>query len=299
MPNVRLSGRLPLSPARKVALGTWTRSGDPTITGTLRLDATAMVAWLDAARARTGRRITLTHVVAKLLADTLAEHPEVNVRLRLGGIHQRADVAVFVHVALRDPETGQLDLSGAILRDADQKSLLELIDDADARIARVRAGTDTELEKGRDTFRLLPGLVVPPLVRLLELLSVQLNLDLRFMGVARDPFGSVLLTNIGALGLDEAWAPLVPYSGVPIVVALGALRDRPLVRDGALVVAPVLPLYATLDHRVLDGAHAAKIARSIRTRFADPTAWLGDPDALPPAPVPPSPAAESDRGGGA
>jgi len=299
MPNVRLSGRLPLSPARKVALGTWTRSGDPTITGTLRLDATAMVAWLTAARARTGRRITVTHIVAKLLADTLAEHPEVNVRLRLGGIHQRADVAVFVHVALRDPETGQLDLSGAILRDADQKSLLELIDDADARIARVRAGTDTELEKGRDTFRLLPGLVVPPLVRLLELLSVQLNLDLRFMGVARDPFGSVLLTNIGALGLDEAWAPLVPYSGVPIVVALGALRDTPLVRDGEVVVVPVLPLYATLDHRVLDGAHAAKLARSIRRRFADPAGWLGDPNDLPASALPPNPAIDPDRGGGA
>ena len=57
MPNVRLRGRLPLSPARKVALGTWTRSGDPTITGTLRLDATALVAWLEAARARRERLV--------------------------------------------------------------------------------------------------------------------------------------------------------------------------------------------------------------------------------------------------
>lgn len=283
MPNVRLRGRLPLSPARKVALGTWTRSGDPTITGTLRLDATALVAWLEAARARTGRRITLTHVVAKLLADVLAEHPEANVRLRWDGIHQRQTVAVFVHVALEDPETGQLDLSGAVLREADTKGLLELVDDAEARIRQVRDGTDTELEKGRDTFRWLPAFAVPPLVRLLELLSVQLNLDLRWMGVARDPFGSVLLTNIGALGLDEAWAPLVPYSGVPIVVALGALREAPVVRDGQLAVAPVLPLFATLDHRVLDGAHAAKLSRAIRRRVADPVAWLGDPEALPAA----------------
>lgn len=296
MPNVRLTGRVPLSPARKIALGTWTRGGDPSITGTLRIDATATLAWLAAASAHSGRRITLTHIVAKALADTLAEHPDVNVRLRWNGIHRRADVGIFVHVALRDPKTGQLDLSGTVLRDADQKPIHQLVDEAHARIAHVRNGTDKELEKGRDTFRWLPTVLVPALVRTLEFLSLQLNLDLRFMGVARDPFGSALLTNIGALGLDEAWAPLVPYSGVPIVVALGALRDAPVVRDGKLAIAPILPLYATLDHRVLDGAHAAQLARSLRRRFADPTAWLGPPTDLPAAePAPdPSPDPGSD-----
>lgn len=278
MPNVQLAGKIPLSPARKVALGAWTRSGDPSIYGTLHLDARPILAWLEAARvAHPDLRLTLTHVAAKALADTLAEHPNVNVRLRWNGIHRRADVSVFVHVALTDPRTGQIDLSGVPLRNADQLDLFSLARVTAERVEKVRAGKDTELEKGRDTFRLLPAFLIPGIVRVLELLSVQLNLDLRWMGVARDPFGSVLLTNIGALGLDAGWAPLVSYSGVPIVCALGALRDMAIVEDGAVIAAPILPIYATLDHRVLDGAHAAKLSRALRARFADPEAWLGDP----------------------
>ncbi len=283
MANVSLRGLLPLSPARRLALGTWGHPSDPSVYGTLRLRAEPIEAWMAAARAASGRRITLTPLVLKALAQCLSEHPEVNARLRFNGIHLRQQVSIFVHVALEDPITGQLDLSGVTVHDADQKALATLLDEIDLRIAKVRAGTDAELARGRDTFRWLPVPLVRPLVQLLKLLSVELNLDLRFMGVARDPFGSLLLTNVGALGLDEAWAPLVGYSGVPLVVALGAAHDAAIVEDGEVVPARILPLYATFDHRILDGAHAARLTRTLKRLFADPAAWLGDPSALPAA----------------
>lgn len=282
MPNVALTGRLPLSPARALALGAWGRGGDPSIYGLLEVDARPLLAWLRDAQAASGRRLTVTHAVAKLLADVLAEHPEANVRLRWTGLHRRRDVSIFVHVALQDAQTGQLDLSGVLLRNADSKGIVALADRLDRQAAKVRDGTDEVYTQGRALFRWLPPVLIPGLVRVLEILSVHLNLDLRSLGVPQDGFGSALLTNIGALGLDAAWAPLVPYSGVPIVVALGAVKDRPWVNDGGeLEVAPVLPLFATLDHRVLDGAHAARLSAALRRRLANPTAWLGPPSAAP------------------
>lgn len=278
MPNVALTGRLPLSPARALALGAWNRGGDPSIYGLLEVDARPLLAWLDAARDATGLRLTVTHVVAKLLGDVLAEHPEANVRLRWTGLHRRRDVSVFVHVAMQDPQTGQIDLSGVLLRNADQRTLGDLSAHLNERAARVRDGTDATYEEGRSLFRWMPPMLVPAFVRMVEVLSVHLNLDLRSLGVPQDSFGSALLTNIGSLGLDAAWAPLVPYSGVPIVIALGAVRRQPWVEsDGTIAAVPVLPLFATLDHRVLDGAHAARLSRSIKERLADPTLWLGDP----------------------
>ena len=39
------------------------------------------------------------------------------------------------------------------------------------------------------------------------------NLDLSGLGMPRDAFGGVTITNVGSLGLDIAYVPLVPYTG--------------------------------------------------------------------------------------
>ena len=68
-----------------------------------------------------------------------------------------------------------------------------------------------------------PAWAMRALLNAISFLMYTLNLDLKFLGLPRDPFGSVMLTSIGSLGLEEAFAPLVPYSRVPIVLALGSV----------------------------------------------------------------------------
>jgi pyruvate/2-oxoglutarate dehydrogenase complex dihydrolipoamide acyltransferase (E2) component len=51
--------------------------------------------------------------------------------------------------------------------------------------------------------------------------------------------------------------------GTTITLGLGATADRPAVRDGRVVVAPVLPLSLAFDHRVIDGAEAADVLAEI------------------------------------
>ena len=68
----------------------------------------------------------------------------------------------------------------------------------------------------------------------------ELNLDLRWAGIPSDPFGSVMITNVGSLGLDTAYVPLVPYSHVPILLALGAVKDSAVVEDGKVVAGKVM-----------------------------------------------------------
>lgn len=46
--------------------------------------------------------------------------------------------------------------------------------------------------------------------------------------------------------------------------AVGATADRPAVRDGRVVVAPVLPLSLAFDRRVIDGAEAADVFAEIK-----------------------------------
>jgi pyruvate dehydrogenase E2 component (dihydrolipoamide acetyltransferase) len=50
----------------------------------------------------------------------------------------------------------------------------------------------------------------------------------------------------------------------------------PVVRDdGRIEPATVMRLCATFDHRILDGAHAAKMASVLKGVFADPWKHFG------------------------
>ena len=280
MPNLALRPKDNLSSFRRIALGTWRNAYDPSVYGTLALRADKALAYLDALRARTGKRVTLSHLMAKAVALTLAEMPDANAILRRNRIYLRDRIGVFFQVSMEDERTGEIDLSGATIFDAHQKSLVEIVDEFEAKVGSVRRREDEKLEGSRSLFKRLPYFLLRPVLDLLGYLSYELNLDLRWAGIPQDPFGSVMITNIGSLGLEEAYVPLVPYSHVPLLLALGAVKEEPVVEDGEIVVGKVLRTFATFDHRVLDGMHAARMSKTLKRVFEDPEGQLG---ALPPA----------------
>jgi pyruvate dehydrogenase E2 component (dihydrolipoamide acetyltransferase) len=107
-------------------------------------------------------------------------------------------------------------------------------------------------------------------LRVASFVAYTLNVDPTFLGVPRDAFGSVMVTNVGSLGLDIAYPPLVPYSRVPILLAVGAVHDKPVAQDGRVVVAKTMNVSVTFDHRFIDGVHAATMAKVLRTWMEDP-----------------------------
>ena len=85
-----------------------------------------------------------------------------------------------------------------------------------------------------------------------------------------------MVTNIGSLGLEEAYVPLVPYSRVPLLVAMGPLQDTPVVENGEIVIAKTMKIYATFDHRILDGAHAAKMSKLVTEYIENPYTYFDE-----------------------
>ncbi|MCR4413043.1 MAG: 2-oxo acid dehydrogenase subunit E2, partial [Thermoguttaceae bacterium] len=59
------------------------------------------------------------------------------------------------------------------------------------------------------------------------------------------------------------------------VVAVGRVEEKPVVRDGLVVVRPVCVLCATFDHRVIDGRLAGRLARAVVGYLGDPGRWEG------------------------
>src|SRR5579859_6321119 len=255
MPNLELEPGRELSVFRRLALGTWRTAYDPSVYGSLTLRVDPALAYIDAFRAATGKHLTISHLMARAVGAVLDQIPDANVILRRGRIYRRRNIGVFFQVAMEDPATGKVDLSGATIHDPQRKDLLEICSELEQRFADVRADRDAALAGTRRLLSRLPLRLMPAVLELTAFASYTLNLDLRWAGIPRDAFGSVMVTNIGALGLEEAYVPLVPYSRVPLLIALGAVRESAVARDGLVTAEKTMQLCATFDHRVLDGAH--------------------------------------------
>jgi pyruvate/2-oxoglutarate dehydrogenase complex dihydrolipoamide acyltransferase (E2) component len=274
MPNVDLHPIKRVPAFRKIAIGTWATTYDPQVYGTMTIRMEPALQFIDEFRKRTGKRLTVTHLVAKAVALAFQRMPDANALLRFGRIYERRVIAVFLQVAMTDPVTGKPDLSGTTLYDVERMPLEEIVDATEKSVKLVRADQDKALAKSRKLFSAVPGAALHYLLRFLSFLLYTLNLDLKWLGVPRDGFGSVMVTNIGSLGLDVAYAPLVPWSRVPMVITVGKVNDEPVVDHGAVVPGKVMRLSATFDHRFIDGAHAAVLAKCIDEVFEDPATKL-------------------------
>ncbi len=278
MANIELAGRARLTPFRHISLGTWRTAYDPSIYGSMTLKMDEALRYLAAFREATGQRLTVTHMMARAMGAVLEEVPEVNALLRWNRIYLRKEISVFFQVAIEDPATGAIDLSGVKVDSPHRKPLTEIVADFERSAARVRArNKDDALEKSRGGLVRIPGGLIGAVMRALSFLNYTLNLDMRWAGIPRDPFGGAMVTNIGSLGLEGAYVPLVPFSRVPIIVALGAVEDTPCVRDGQLAIGKIMRVFATFDHRIVDGAHAAKMVKVMRGWFEQPFEHFGPP----------------------
>lgn len=293
MPNLELERKEHLSSFRKIAIGTWQTAYDPSVYGIITLRMDEALRYVEAFRQATGKRVTLSHMMAKASAAVFQAMPDANAILRFNRIYLRKRIGVFFQVVMEDPATGEIDLSGATIYDPETKTLEQIVDEFADKVSTVRGGKDKALESSRGIFKRMPYFFLNRLLKIMSFLGYTLNLDLSRFGMASDPFGSLMITNIGSFGLEQAFAPLVPYSRVPLVVAMGAVKDEPVVENGKLVCGKVMRLCATFDHRVLDGAHAAVMARTIRTWMEDPFARF-DPLPQPQATPQPEPEAKAE-----
>ena len=80
--------------------------------------------------------------------------------------------------------------------------------------------------------------------------------------------GTFTITNYGAVrGIYGT--PIINYPEVAIL-GIGRIQDMPVVRDGKVVVRRILPLSLSFDHRVVDGAEAARFLNTVIARIEDP-----------------------------
>ena len=76
------------------------------------------------------------------------------------------------------------------------------------------------------------------------------------------------ITNIGSAG-GQWFTPVINFPEVAIL-GIGRIQEKPVVKDGEIVVAPVLALSLSFDHRIVDGATAQFALNQVKRLLNDP-----------------------------
>jgi pyruvate/2-oxoglutarate dehydrogenase complex dihydrolipoamide acyltransferase (E2) component len=267
MPGIELHPYSKPAMWRKMAIANWRQPADPQIYGRMEVDMGPALEYAKRESERAGISITVTHLLLRASALCLKKYPDANAVIRWNRIYTRKRIHVFCQVAIpgRKP-----DLLGVLLRDADTKDPAMIARELQEKATAIRNGTDRELLRTLRRLDKIPGFLYGALLRFLGFFQYTLNLDLSRFGIPADPFGGAAVTNIGTFGIAEGFAPLPPITRLPIIVSVGKIEEKPVVREGQIVIRPMCVLCATFDHRVMDGYLVGRVTRFVARYLADP-----------------------------
>jgi pyruvate dehydrogenase E2 component (dihydrolipoamide acetyltransferase) len=84
--------------------------------------------------------------------------------------------------------------------------------------------------------------------------------------------GTFTISNLGMFNADAFSAIITPPQAA--ILAVGRIADRVVAIDGKPAVRPIVTLTLSSDHRVIDGARAARFLDDLAQAISDPEKWL-------------------------
>ena len=208
--------------------------------------------WAEKLRAelrKHGHRTTVTAILLKAIAIAQLDHPATRTFRLPFGLTGTLNEIVAGFTVEREVD-GQPAVFLGLIRDPHTKSLeqiaRELKDYGDAELTTV---PQLEVEH---RFSNMPWLIR----RLIWLVGMHwVPLRLRYLGAT---FG---VSSLGKFGMKAIIPPCVTTS----TFGVGAVEDRAVVRGGEVVVRPMTTLTLNFDHRLIDGAPAARFLSDVRS----------------------------------
>ena len=84
--------------------------------------------------------------------------------------------------------------------------------------------------------------------------------------------GTFSITNYGAIG-GSFGTPIINYPESAIL-GIGRIQEKPVVKEGEIVIGHTLPLSLSFDHRIIDGATGVRFMKLIEEALSDPELLL-------------------------
>jgi pyruvate dehydrogenase E2 component (dihydrolipoamide acetyltransferase) len=145
--------------------------------------------------------------------------------------------------------------------------------DAIEHLARIDVGMAVDTDRG----------LLVPVVRNADQKSLrQIGTELRQMvdrarkgrSLPDDFGGTFTITSLGPLDVD-AFTPVINYPEAAIL-GVGRIAPRPVVRDDQIVARKMMTLSLAFDHRITDGAPAARFLKHVKELIEEPFLLLAE-----------------------
>lgn len=256
-----------MSPRRKLMIASFGAPDSGMILGTLTLDMSKTQKYIEDKRAATDSHLTITHIVLRAIGMALAESPSVNGHLVFGNYYPAKTVDVSCLIAVN----GGKDLGVCHLSEVDKMSFKDVCGKLRGDATKVRGGEDQGQKDRNKMLNILPTYIVRPITNLVGWLGGACGLRIPAFGVEPYMFGACMVTSVGMMGLDMAFAPITPYAQTPMLLTIGAIQDKVVVVDNEIVIRPMLTITTTIDHRYVDGSQAARMASMMKKLVEDPS----------------------------
>lgn len=254
---------------RKMSLGTWRPCGDPSVYGMVEVDATNLLKVIEDYK-KQGINVTPTSIVAKSIAMSLKAYPWPNSVIRFGRFYLRKNIDIFLQVGVSESGNVQEDLSGVVIRDCDQKNLLQIANELAAKAKPIKLGNDVNYKQVKSTMSFIPGFLLWPLFNIISFILHDLNIYSKLFGMPQNSFGSAMVTSVSSFGVEKAFAPLIPYARTSMLVVVGKIMQKAVVENNAIVIRPIMSLGVTMDHRFIDGTGGGKMLKALTDFLNDP-----------------------------
>ncbi len=209
---------------------------------------------------------TMTPFVVAAVGRSLAKFPEINCHIRRGRLVPRDYIDVMVSVGMKDGA----EMAAVRICDAHLKTVTQIAEEIRTMAFNARQGEESKTMRNKYTITKIPWPLRGWIYKFVRWLVHDVGLSLGFMGYKDSSFGSIMVSNIGTIGLTTGFPALMPAAKIPAVVNMGKCELKPSVYEKEIVPRLMLPLCAVFDHRIVDGMHAGKMARTVRRLLSNP-----------------------------
>lgn len=223
------------------------------------------------------RHITVFHVVLAACGKALHARPGLNRFVSGRHLYQRRGANVSFAAKKRFADDAPIVAVKMDYREGEP--FAETVARIHGAVGEGRSDTERTVDKEVKLGLALPGFLLALVLYVLRLLD-RWNLLPAAM-IRNDPlYASLLVTNLGSVGLDRAWHHLFEYGTVSLFAVIGSVKKRVTVAaDGRLEARDTVRLRYSFDERINDGFYCGASLEIVRDYAEDPEKLLSGADA--------------------
>ena len=237
------------------------------------VDAEKLLEYAKRAEETFGTDVDVTHCVVAGCGVGFVENPKMNQFVMGYRLYERKGVWLSFSMKRKQlDKAAKLAVVKQELRDG--MTFRDFCEEINAKINVERSGKRTYADKEYDTFTLIPRPILHRLVKVFRQLDYWNVLPGAF--IVNDPmYTSMFIANLGSLGMGAGFHHLYEWGTCPLFLMVGKIEEKPVVRDGEVVIRPILHLRFSYDERVDDGLTASHGIRTLKEILENPYEGLG------------------------